>query len=497
MSDFSSLFINGRPETASSSETLTLVAPATGKPYLEVPVCGVADVARAVASAKQAFGDWSATPVAERARVMFRYRQMLEAEIESLVDLVSHDHGKTRADARGEVQRGMEVVEFACGMPSLMKGDSVPDVARGIDCQSIRQPLGVVAGITPFNFPVMVPMWMFPVAIATGNTFVLKPSERVPRAALRLAELFKEAGLPDGVFNIVVGGRAAADALMEHPDVKAISFVGSEPVAREVYRKSSQNGKRVQALSGAKNHLVVMPDANLDKAVEGIMGGAYGSAGERCMAVSVVIAVGEAADPLVEKLRTEASALKVGDGADPASEMGPLITAAHKDKVAGLIGEGVAQSATLVLDGRAHPKFKEEGNFIGATLFDSVQPDMSIYTEEIFGPVLSVVRAETLEEALAIINQNRFGNGTAIYTSSGAAARTFSHGVTVGMVGVNVPVPVPLSFFPFAGWKDSFFGDLHAHGPDGVNFYTETKVITARWFDDLDKAERNMTISLK
>jgi malonate-semialdehyde dehydrogenase (acetylating)/methylmalonate-semialdehyde dehydrogenase len=492
------LYYDGKTQAAPAGVThLTLNAPATGQPYAQVPLCGADTVDQVVRSAQAAFPGWRDTPVVERARVLFRYRQILEGEADAVARLVSHDHGKTLADAKGEVQRGIEVVEFACGMPTLLQGETVDDVARGIDCRTLRQPLGVCAGIVPFNFPVMVPMWMFPVAIAAGNTFVLKPSERVPRAAVRLAELFREAGLPPGVFNVVHGTREAVDALIAHSAVRAVSFVGSEPVAREIYRKAALQGKRVQALSGAKNHLVVMPDADLGKTVEGIMGGAYGSAGERCMAVSVVVAVGEAADPLVAKLKETAAALKVGPGETPESEMGPLISAEHKARVTGHIEKGAAQKAQLVLDGRQHPSASGPGNFVGATLFDRVTPDMSLYREEIFGPVLSVVRAKTLEEAIGLINGNPFGNGAAIFTSSGAAARQFQREVSAGMVGVNVSVPVPLAFFPFSGWKNSFFGDLHATGKDGVQFYTETKVVTSRWFSGAGDGGKNMTIALR
>ncbi|MBI4081283.1 MAG: CoA-acylating methylmalonate-semialdehyde dehydrogenase [Candidatus Lambdaproteobacteria bacterium] len=493
------LFINGRAEPAPAAvERLVLEEPASGEPYAEVPLCAADEVDRAAQAAQRAFPGWRDTPVIERARVLFRYRQMLESESEELARLISHDHGKTLPDARGEVLRGIEVVEFACGMPTLIQGATVQDVARGIDTRSIRQPLGVCAGITPFNFPVMVPMWMFPVAIAAGNTFVLKPSERVPRAAVRLAELAKEAGLPDGVLNVVHGGKAAVDALIDHPGVRAVSFVGSEPVARHVYRRAGEQGKRVQALSGAKNHLVVMPDCTWDKTIEGIMGAGYGSAGERCMAVSVVVAVGDAGDVLIGKLRDAAGKLKVGRGTDPGAEMGPLITRQHKERVLGHIARGVDEKATLALDGRAHPLTARPGNFVGPTLFDGVQPQMSIYQAEIFGPVLSVVRAATLEEAIALVNGNPYGNGTALFTNSGAAARKFENEVQVGMVGLNVPVPVPLAFFSFSGWKNSFFGDLHVHGRDGVQFYTETKTVTARWFGDGESAgARNMTIALR
>jgi len=488
------LFIDGKPVPARAARHLLLEAPETGEPYAQIPLCGSEDVDEAVRAAKGAFPAWRETPVVERARFLFRYRQILESETETLATLVSHDHGKTVPDARGEVQRGIEVVEFACGMPSLIQGTTVAGVARGIDCHAVREPLGVCAGITPFNFPVMVPMWMYPIAIAAGNTYVLKPSERVPRAALHLAELFKEAGLPDGVFNVVHGGAEAADALIVHPDVRAISFVGSEPVARAIYEKAGARGKRVQALSGAKNHLVVMPDCDPDKTVEGIMGAAYGSAGERCMAVSVVVAVGESGDALVERLAETAGKLRIGEGAE--SEMGPLISKKHRERIVRLIEAGVKEKAELVLDGRVHPKAEGPGNFLGATLFDRVSPDMQIYREEIFGPVLSVVRVDTLEEAIAVVNANRYGNGAAIFTGSGEAARRFQSEVSAGMVGVNVSVPVPLAFFPFSGWKNSFFGDLHIHGRDGVNFFTETKVVTTRWFEGGGEG-RNMTISLR
>ena len=490
------LFLNGKPEPSAAAEYLELDAPATGATYARVPLCDAKEVDRAVGVALEAFPKWRDTPVVERVRALFRYRQILEAEADTIAALITHDHGKVLADARGEVQRGIEVVEFACGMPTLMQGSTVEDVARGIDCKSVRQPLGVCVGVTPFNFPAMVPMWMFPVAIAAGNTFVLKPSERNPRTSLLLAELFKEAGLPDGVFNVLHGDRRTVDALIEHPHTRAVSFVGSEPVARAIYRKAGEQGKRVQALSGAKNHLVVMPDCDMEKTVGGIMGAAYGSAGERCMAVSVVVAVGDAADPLVQRMVEAAQALCVGDGSQPASEMGPLISAQHKERVTGYIAKGEAERAKLVLDGRKHQAASAPGNFVGPSLFDHVTPEMTIYNDEIFGPVLSVVRVQTLDEAIALVNDNAYGNGTAIFTSDGGAARKFENEISVGMVGVNVPVPVPLAFFPFAGWKNSFFGDLHVHGRDGVNFYTETKVVTSRWFDSDDAAKRNMTIRL-
>jgi malonate-semialdehyde dehydrogenase (acetylating)/methylmalonate-semialdehyde dehydrogenase len=414
-----------------------------------------------------------------------RFRELMEAHRKDLAAVISEEHGKTLADAEGEVTRGIEVIEFATGVPHLLKGEFSENVGTDVDSFSLRQPVGVCAGITPFNFPAMVPLWMFPVAIACGNTFVLKPSERDPSLSIRMAELLKEAGLPDGVFNVVHGDKEAVDALLAHPDVKAVSFVGSTPIAKYIYETGARNGKRVQALGGAKNHAVVMPDADLDFATEAIIGAGYGSAGERCMAISAVVAVGDAADPLVERLAARARRVSVGPGNAPGIEMGPVITGAAQTRITGCIDGGVADGATLVVDGRAVRVGGHAGGFfVGPTLFDRVTPAMAIYREEIFGPVLGVVRVESLTEAIALINANPYANGTAIFTRSGHAARRFQQDVEVGMVGVNVPIPVPMAFFSFGGWRGSLFGDLNVHGMDGVRFYTRLKTLTSRWPDD-------------
>ncbi|WP_369735568.1 CoA-acylating methylmalonate-semialdehyde dehydrogenase [Anaeromyxobacter sp. K] len=476
------LWIAGRRTAPRSARTGEVFDPATGEVVRRVPLAGAEDVAAAVAAAKAAFPAWRDTPPLRRARVLARFRELLEANRDALAALVSEEHGKTLADAGGSVQRGIEVVEFVCGAPHLLKGERAEDVGRGIDVHSTLQPLGVCAGITPFNFPAMVPLWMFPVAIACGNAFVLKPSEKVPSTSLRMAELFHEAGLPDGVLNVVPGDAEAVDALLAHPDVAAVSFVGSTPVARHVYETAARHGKRVQALGGAKNHAVVLPDADLGFAADALAGAAYGSAGERCMAISAVVAVGEAADPLVEALAERARRLPVGPGTAPGVEMGPVITAAHRDRIRGFIDAGVREGARLVVDGRAREvPGGGRGFFVGPTLFDRVTPEMSIHREEIFGPVLVVLRAASLDEALALVNRNPYGNGTAIFTRSGAAAQRYAREVEVGMVGVNVPIPVPMAFFSFGGWKASLFGDLHVHGPEGIAFYTRSKVVTSRW----------------
>ncbi|GIX27483.1 MAG: methylmalonate-semialdehyde dehydrogenase (acylating) [Burkholderiales bacterium] len=476
------LWIGGQRVEPCTERFGEVTNPATGAVIRRVPLCGAEDVERAVAAARAAFPGWRGTTPLRRARILTRFRELMEAHRDELTRLVTEEHGKTLADAAGSVQRGIEVIEFAAGAPHLLKGEHAEDVGRGVDCHSLLQPLGVCAGITPFNFPVMVPLWMFPVAIACGNTFVLKPSEKVPSASLRMAELFKEAGLPDGVFNVIHGDKAAVDALLAHPDVKAVSFVGSTPIARYVYETGARHGKRVQALGGAKNHAVVLPDADLDFAAEALAGAAYGSAGERCMAISAVVAVGEAADPLVEKLAARARGLKVGPGAEPGVEMGPLISRAHRDRVKGYVDQGEAAGARLVVDGRGlQVPGHENGFFLGPTLFDRVTPEMSIYRDEIFGPVLVVLRARDFDEALDLVNRNPYGNGTALFTRSGAAARRFQNEVEAGMVGVNVPIPVPMAFFSFGGWKQSLFGDLHVHGMEGVYFYTRTKVVTTRW----------------
>jgi malonate-semialdehyde dehydrogenase (acetylating)/methylmalonate-semialdehyde dehydrogenase len=453
--------------------------PATGQVTKRVPYCDAAAIDAAVKAATAALPEWRDASILRRARVMQKFLALLQASQKEIARLITEEHGKTLPDAMGSVQRGIEVVEFACGIPQLLKGEYSENVGTAVDTHTVRQPVGVCAGITPFNFPAMVPMWMFPMAIACGNTFILKVSEKVPSAAVRMAELFKEAGLPDGVFNVVHGDKAAVDAILAHPGIAAVSFVGSTPIAKYIYETCARNGKRVQALGGAKNHAVVLPDADLEFAAEALTGAAYGSAGERCMAISAVVAVGAAADPLVKLLEKKAKAIKVGPGDKDGMDMGPLVTAQHRDKVASYIGKGRAEGATLVVDGSAPPV--KEGFFLGTSLFDHVTPGMSIYRDEIFGPVLVVLRADTLEEAIALINRNPYANGTAIFTESGGAARRFENEVQVGMVGINVPIPVPVAFYSFGGWKNSLFGDLHVHGVEGVKFYTRTKVVTTRW----------------
>ena len=482
------LWIDGKHQQAMSARAGEITNPATGRVTKRVPFCNAADIDAAVQSAQRAFPAWRDTPPLRRARILMRFRELLDANKDELAQLITAEHGKTLADAGGSVQRGIEVVEFATGVPHLVKGEHSEEVGTGVDCHSLRQPLGVCAGITPFNFPVMVPLWMFPVALACGNTFVLKPSEKVPSASLRMAELLKRAGLPDGVFNVVHGDKDAVDALLHHPDIKAVSFVGSTPIARYIYETAAKNGKRVQALGGAKNHAVVLPDANPEFVADALMGAAYGSAGERCMAISAVVAVGEAADPLVAKLKEKASRLKIGPGDGKVdgkeADMGPLITRAHRDKVAGYVDKGVAEGAKLVLDGRGFKVTEhQDGFFLGASLFDHVTPEMTIYKDEIFGPVLSVLRVKTLDDAIRMINANPYANGTAVFTRSGGAARKFEREIEVGMVGINVPIPVPIAFFSFGGWRSSLFGDQHVHGMEGVRFYTRGKVVTTRWPD--------------
>ncbi|HEX7006830.1 MAG TPA: CoA-acylating methylmalonate-semialdehyde dehydrogenase [Alphaproteobacteria bacterium] len=476
-------FIAGKSYAGASSRHGDVFNPATGDVARRVALGGLAEVDAAVNAAKAAFPEWAATPPLTRARVMFRFRALLERDADALAALITAEHGKVLSDARGEVTRGMEVVEFACGIPHLLKGEVTEQVGRGIDSWSVRQPLGVVAGITPFNFPAMVPMWMFPVALACGNTFVLKPSERDPSPSIRLAELLKEAGLPDGVFNVVQGDKTAVDALLTHPDVAAISFVGSTAIAEHIYATGAAHGKRVQALGGAKNHMVVLPDADLDQATDALMGAAYGSAGERCMAISVAVAVGKAGDALIKRLTPRVKALKVGPGTDPESEMGPLVTRQHLEKVRGYVAKGVEEGAKLVVDGRGFkaPQGYEEGFYLGGCLFDEVTPKMTIYKDEIFGPVLSVVRAPDFESAVQIVNGHEYGNGTAIFTRDGDAAREFASRIQVGMVGINVPIPVPMAFHSFGGWKRSLFGDMAVHGMEGVRFNTRLKTVTARW----------------
>ncbi len=476
-------YIDGKITAGAPGRSQDINDPARGEMIGRVRLASREDVDAAVAAAQRAFPSWAATPPLRRSRILNRFRALLEEHAEELAATITSEHGKVHADALGEVQRGLEVVEFAVGIPHLLKGEVTENVGTSVDSHSLRQPLGVVAGITPFNFPIMVPMWMFPVALACGNTFVLKPSERDPSASLIVARLLKEAGLPDGVFNVINGDKESVDVLLEHPDVKAVSFVGSTPIARYIYERACAFGKRAQALGGAKNHMVVMPDADLDLTADALMGAAYGAAGERCMAISVVVAVGDAtADALVEKLLPRIAALKTGPGSDRTSEMGPLITAQHRDKVVSYIDSGAAEGATLLTDGReckvhGYPR----GHWVGPTLFDHVTPEMKIYREEIFGPVLSIVRAADYVSAVDLINDHEYGNGTAIFTRDGDAARDFSHRVQVGMVGVNVPIPVPMAFHSFGGWKASLFGDHHMHGPEGVRFYTKLKTITTRW----------------
>ena len=479
------LWIGGRAIAAHTTRYAEVTNPATGEVLRHVPLGDAVDVDGAATAATEALPAWRAAPALRRARVLMRFRELMEAHKTDLARLVSQEHGKTVSDAEGSITRGIEVVEFATGIPHLLKGDFSDNVGTGVDSFSLRQPVGVCAGITPFNFPAMVPMWMFPVALACGNAFILKPSERDPTMSLRMAELLTEAGLPDGVFNVVHGDKEAVDAILAHPAIKAVSFVGSTPIARYIYETGSKNGKRVQALGGAKNHAVVMPDADLTFAAEALIGAAYGSAGERCMAVSVAVAVGDAADALRDKLAERARRIVVGAGDKRESEMGPVITCAAKERIVGLIDRGVAEGATLVVDGRgAKVSGHEDGFFVGPTLFDRVTREMAIYREEIFGPVLVIVRTDSLDAAIELINANPYANGAALFTRSGFAARRFQQDVEVGMIGVNVPIPVPMAFYSFGGWRNSLFGDLHVHGMDGVRFYTRGKAVTERWPDD-------------
>ena len=457
--------------------------PATGKPQAHVDFASPAEVDQAVSAAKQAFPAWRAAPLSRRAEIMFKMRELVDANRIRIATLISLEHGKTISDAMGEVARGLENIEFACGIPNLLKGGFSEQASRGIDIYQIRQPLGVVAGITPFNFPAMVPMWMFANAIACGNTFVLKPSEKDPSASLLIAELLQQACLPDGVFNVIQGDKVAVERLLEHPDVKAVSFVGSTPVAKAIYETGTRNGKRVQALGGAKNHMLVLPDADIDLAADAAVSAAYGSAGERCMAISVVVAVGAVADPLISAIRQRIARIKVGPGLEAGNEMGPLITREHRDRVASYLETAESHGATVAVDGRKDENYGQPGFFLGSSLIDNVKPGMPCYEDEIFGPVLSVARVETYEEALRMINGNKYGNGTAIFTRDGRAAREFQFDVEAGMVGINVPIPVPMSYYSFGGWKDSLFGDLHMYGPEGVQFYTRAKVVTGRWPD--------------
>jgi len=475
-------WIAGQSTPGDSSRTSPVFNPATGEEQAQVRLASEADVVVAVGAARDAFAEWSQTSLSRRTKVLFAFRELVNAHAQEIAELITDEHGKVLSDALGEVQRGLEVVEFACGIPTLLKGDYSDQVSTDVDSFSFREPLGVCVGITPFNFPAMVPMWMFPVAIACGNAFVLKPSERVPSASLRIAELWQQAGLPDGVFNVVHGDKTAVDAFLDSPGVDAVSFVGSTPIARYIYERGTANGKRVQALGGAKNHAIVLPDADIEFAADHLAAAAFGSAGERCMAISAAVTVGDAGDRVVEAVNQRARAVTVGSGRDPASEMGPVVTRQAQERITGLIGSGSAQGATITVDGRDYAvSGYENGFFVGPTVIDGVTTEMDVYREEIFGPVLSVVRSDSVDDAIAMVNANPYGNGTAIFTNSGEAARRFQRGVRVGMIGVNVPVPVPMAFYSFGGWKASLFGDKHIHGPEGVSFYTRAKVVTTRW----------------
>jgi len=475
-------WIGGTLTAGTSGRSGPVYNPATGLQSGEVDLANAAEVDAAVASAKAALPEWRSASLSRRSGVLFAFRQLLHDNADELAKILTAEHGKVLSDAHGEIARGLENVEFACGVPELMKGGYSEQAGTGVDVYSIRQPLGVVAGITPFNFPAMVPLWMCANAIACGNTFVLKPSEKDPSAALFLAELWKRAGLPDGVFNVVHGDKEAVDAILAHQDIAAVSFVGSTPIARYIYETGTAAGKRVQALGGAKNHMVVLPDADIDMAADAAVSAAYGAAGERCMAISVAVAVGDVGDTLVDAVAARLPKLRVGDGMDPDSEMGPLITREHRDKVAGYIASGASSGAHVVVDGR-EGDLPSDGFFLGTTLLDNVTPEMDVYRDEIFGPVLCVVRAETYDEAVALINANNFANGVAIFTRDGGAARRFQFDIEVGMVGINVPIPVPVSYYSFGGWKNSLFGDTHMYGPEGINFYTRGKVVTSRWPD--------------
>jgi malonate-semialdehyde dehydrogenase (acetylating)/methylmalonate-semialdehyde dehydrogenase len=478
-------WIGGKPWDGEAERHGDVYDPATGRVTGRVDFASPAEVDLAVAAAQDAFTTWRRASLAKRASILFAFRELIHANTKTLAELITAEHGKVAADAAGEVARGLEVVEFACGIPHLLKGGYSENVSTNVDSYSIRQPVGVVAGITPFNFPAMVPMWMFPLAIACGNTFVLKPSEKDPSVSLLIAALWAEAGLPDGVFNVVQGDKVAVDAILAHEGVKAVSFVGSTPIARYVYETGTAHGKRVQALGGAKNHMVVLPDADLDLAADAATSAGFGSAGERCMAISAVVAVDPIGDELVGKLKDRIANLRVGPGTDERSEMGPLVTGPHRDKVASYLDSGVREGATLAVDGRVHPVIggEQTGFWLGPSVLDHVTPQMSCYTDEIFGPVLSVLRAPSYEDAVGLVNTSPYGNGTAVFTNDGGAARRFVSEAEIGMVGVNVPIPVPMAYYSFGGWKASLFGDTHVHGTEGIHFYTRGKVVTSRWLD--------------
>jgi malonate-semialdehyde dehydrogenase (acetylating)/methylmalonate-semialdehyde dehydrogenase len=475
-------WIAGKPVPGTSGRSGKVYNPATGQVQAMVPLANRAELDAAVVAATAAFPEWSTQPPLRRARVMFRFRDIFESRIDEVAALITSEHGKVLSDAKGEAARGLENIEFATGIPQLLKGEFTEQVGTGVDTWSLRQPLGVVAGITPFNFPAMVPLWMFPLALACGNCFILKPSDRDPSASILLAEMLKQAGLPDGVFNVVQGDKEAVDNILEHPGIAAVSFVGSTPIAEYVYAKGTSHGKRVQALGGAKNHMIVMPDADLDQAADALVGAAYGSAGERCMAISVAVTVGnKTADDLIARLRPRIAALTIAPGTEPKADLGPLVTGQHLDRVKGYLVEGQKEGAELLVDGRNDSLPAGEGFFLGGSLFDHVKPEMKIYREEIFGPVLGVVRANNFETALELIDRHEFGNGTSIFTRDGDTARDFARRVQAGMVGINVPIPVPMAFHSFGGWKRSLFGDHSIYGPEGVRFYTRLKTITARW----------------
>ncbi len=479
-------FVNGKKYSGNSKRLSPVYNPATGEETSKVKLGSSEDLNKAVQEAQEAFFSWSNTPPLQRARVLFKFKELIEKNEDELTKIIVSEHGKVYEDAKGSLTRGLEVVEYACGIPQMLKGEFTENVGKNVDSWSLRQPLGVCAGITPFNFPAMVPMWMFPMAIACGNTFILKPSEKDPSCSIRLAELFNEAGLPQGVLNVVNGDKEVVDAIIDNKNISAVSFVGSTPIAKYIYENCAKNEKRVQALGGAKNHCVVMPDCNLDQAVNGLMGAAYGSAGERCMAQSVAVAVGNIGDRLVQNLKTKVENLKVGPGMDKNSEMGPLVTKEHLEKVKGYVDIGVQEGAELIVDGRdLKLQGYEKGYYMGGCLFDKVKKNMRIYKEEIFGPVLSIIRAKNFEEALTLVNDHEFGNGVSIFTRDGDVGRSFSSKAKIGMVGINIPIPVPMAFHSFGGWKRSLFGDQHMHGPEGVRFYTKLKTITSRWPDGL------------